>query len=528
MFALLVALAGSVVAAPASQAAGVGRIVVDPEHANGLIIDARGAAGLFQVTYDTSNNTVRFNYAGSWADTGPCTHEVTMFTDAAVCPGASVDWVSFLLSDGADDLEMRDICIPVTVAYLGNGDDWFTNLSQCSQPVQSAVLGGGGLDRIRLPAGDSSANGEDGNDQIYGGAGVDELSGGNGDDQIFGDAGNDTIRGDAGNDRLVGGNGNDVLNGGDGDDVFGGPGTEGIDPGNNDYIGGAGVDMADFVSQPSGMRISLDNVANDGAPGEAGNVRTDIEKVRGTGNDDVITGSPGNDYLEGSSGNDNIFGADGNDQVFGDSGNDTLSGGNGDDSLEGYSGDDVIDGGPGVDSIYGDYNKCDAYSCPGGSDKITARDGLADNVNCGPGADTVIADTVDVIAQDAFMQCESVDKVVVQPPPPPGGGTAPTVSIPATAVAKAGVRVALGCSASCSATAQALIAKKVMKKVRLKSTKVGAGKVTLTGPGLLVVKFGKKMRKRLHRLGKVKVTVKIAVTSGGTTTRSKRVVKVKF
>src|SRR4051812_19626892 len=47
-----------------------------------------------------------------------------------------------------------------------------------------------------------------------------------------------------------------------------------------------------------------------------------------------------------------------------------------------------------------------------GNDLIRARDGLADSVDCGVGADTAVVDAADVVA----ASCESVDRSAAEPP----------------------------------------------------------------------------------------------------------------
>ena len=80
-----------------------------------------------------------------------------------------------------------------------------------------------------------------------------------------------------------------------------------------------------------------------------------------------------------------------------------MSGGEGNDAVDGGPGDDVISGDQGSDSLSGD----------GGADRIAARDGRHDTVFCGPGADSVDADTFDTLAAD----CESVARTATQAPP---------------------------------------------------------------------------------------------------------------
>ena len=51
---------------------------------------------------------------------------------------------------------------------------------------------------------------------------------------------------------------------------------------------------------------------------------------------------------------------------------------------------------------------CIAYSCPSGRDDIRARDGEREEINCGPGTDTLEADAIDVIYDSVTLvdQCE--------------------------------------------------------------------------------------------------------------------------
>lgn len=101
-----------------------------------------------------------------------------------------------------------------------------------------------------------------------------------------------------------------------------------------------------------------------------------------------IVGTSKSDYLAGSGYDDAIYGL---------GGNDTLLGGQGDDSLYGGPGNDVLIGGPGADKLYGG----------AGSDTILAVDGERDIVDCGPGRDKAVVDTVDVVHKN----CEVVVRV---------------------------------------------------------------------------------------------------------------------
>ena len=83
------------------------------------------------------------------------------------------------------------------------------------------------------------------------------------------------------------------------------------------------------------------------------------DTVAGLGGDDLIDGANGNDVLDGGAGNDTIYG-----------------GGN----------DDTIVGGPGLDSLSGEGSASGLFISVAGNDRIDARDGVAEQLNCGAGS----------------------------------------------------------------------------------------------------------------------------------------------
>ena len=166
------------------------------------------------------------------------------------------------------------------------------------------------------------------------------VNAGSGDD-VVNTAGVDkptVLNGSGGNDTLTTGPASDALNGGDGNDL--------LDGGNgSDYLsGGAGQDRANYAARAAGVTVSLDNVANDGAPGENDDVRSDVEEIAGGSGDDVLTGNGSTNTLIGNGGDD---------QLYGGAGNDVLDGGSGADQLYGQAGNDLLDGGTGTDYLSG-------------------------------------------------------------------------------------------------------------------------------------------------------------------------------
>jgi Ca2+-binding RTX toxin-like protein len=215
---------------------------------------------------------------------------------------------------------------------------------------------------------------------VSGGEGNDNLQTGGGNDAVHGNAGADTLKGSAGSDSLFGDDNNDTMDGGSGGDSFN---------------GGGGFDTVTYAIRTAGVRVTLDNLANDGSPGqtaptaippEGDNVHTDVEHVIGGSGNDFMSAAPivtatgtvtpglvtfdgmgGNDSLTGSSAappvstvaaaavtfSSILNGGDGNDELNGGSRADQLNGGGGNDTLHGNGGNDRLNGGTGADNMFG-------------------------------------------------------------------------------------------------------------------------------------------------------------------------------
>jgi Ca2+-binding RTX toxin-like protein len=178
--------------------------------------------------------------------------------------------------------------------------------------------------------------GNGGNDVLAGGNGADSLYGGTGNDTLDGGSGDDAyLGGEEGSDRISGGAGDDTLDGGAGNDVLdGGAGRDGI-------RGGDGLDTVTYASASARVVLALDRSFASG--GEAANDTIDtVERVIGTGFNDVIRGNGEVNRLIGGNGNDTLQGMDGNDTLIGGAGRDALAGGLGDDVFDYAS---IADGG---------------------------------------------------------------------------------------------------------------------------------------------------------------------------------------
>lgn len=213
-----------------------------------------------------------------------------------------------------------------------------------------------GSSQADILIGDANANvinGGDGNDVVQGGSGGDTLHGGNGDDQLIGDnflaaTANSTTKmfGDGGDDTLSGSAGKDVMDGGTGSDW--------ADYTQQDFDLQLG-DQAHLGHNYAGVTVDLSTGTGHGGYAE-GDTYVNIENVRGTDGDDVITGDANDNILVGMDGNNVIHGGGGNDTLmgngllFGDDGNDTFN-------ASGW-GTTHYDGGAGTDTV--DYSQ-EAY-----------------------------------------------------------------------------------------------------------------------------------------------------------------------
>ena len=368
--------------------------------------------------------------------------------------------------------------------HLEDGDDG-VGFGSTIPAIAVEVYGGDGKDNLK---GYGATNA-----LLDGGAGNDVIKGWQTDETLRGGPGDDEIDGSGGNDRVEGGDGNDTLR----PDTYYGPG--------NDYVdGGAGFDLIDDYTIPDAdyhppVSLTMDGAANDGRPGEADNV-INVEKTESHVSGTLVGGDLDDDFRVFANldeGNSTMVGNGGNDKLIAGDYTDSLDGGAGNDMLNGGYGNDTITGGPGQDTIQGDATSTTcgywSYTCkiPFGNDVINARDGEADNVDCGVGTDQAIVDAIDVVAN-----CETTDAAAAPSPGAGPGAASPKFSH--RTIGKKKLTVTVPCAGAC----------KVSATLTVKGKKLATGRKTLlkAGDAKLTLKFAKPRRN-------VTATLKVTVES---------------
>ena len=217
----------------------------------------------------------------------------------------------------------------------------------------------------------------------------------------------------------------------------------------------------------------------------------------------------------------------GDDIVLTSVSDDVIDGGAGNDNLQGNRGNDTITGGPGRDTINGDTNSvCTSIVClPGASnDVIHARDGEVDQIACGFGSDSVVADSIDVVAGD----CEAVDRGSAPVPGGgsgggAGGGSATPVTLPKRLSLKAlrarGLKFEVACGGPCSISATLTASSSLGRKLGLsKASRVvarGTARASTAGTVPVTLQAGKRVRSKLKKVRTANFTLKTAVTTKG-------------
>jgi Ca2+-binding RTX toxin-like protein len=148
------------------------------------------------------------------------------------------------------------------------------------------------------------------------------------------------------------------LKGGAGNDRYVALATDA--PSRVDFAGGVGLDVANYGFATAGVHVSVDLEAGDGRPGDADRIRRDVEAVLGSQFADVLAGSPRTTQLAGLEGDDEITGG---------------------------TGEELLAGGP-------------------GNDRIHARDGASDTVDCG--GQSLDWAAVDIDAEASITGCAQI------------------------------------------------------------------------------------------------------------------------
>ncbi|MCC5669666.1 hypothetical protein LC653_39130 [Nostoc sp. CHAB 5784] len=173
--------------------------------------------------------------------------------------------------------------------------------------------------------------GNSGNNQIQGFGGADRIDGGAGfDTAVYLDASSavnvnlstGVVTGGSGGDtlisieRVIGSRFNDVLTGSNANESFlGGFGADNID-------GGGGIDTVEYGFV--GSRVVVDLASGFATGGAGTDFIFNVENVKGSIFDDILTGSSGANVLNGDNGNDALNGGVGADTLTGGGGRDTF------------------------------------------------------------------------------------------------------------------------------------------------------------------------------------------------------------
>jgi Ca2+-binding RTX toxin-like protein len=148
-----------------------------------------------------------------------------------------------------------------------------------------------------------------------------------------------------------------MFDGGGGNDFFEDDGFRSTDA----IKGGTGIDQVSYERATGAVVADIDNVADDGQPGENDMIRSDVENLYGSEFGDILVGTsfPGLEntanLIQGGGGIDYIEGLGGADSLHGDAGDDHIAGQDGADVMSGGYGSDWLWGGDGWDSADGTY-----------------------------------------------------------------------------------------------------------------------------------------------------------------------------
>jgi Ca2+-binding RTX toxin-like protein len=414
-------------------------------------------------------------FSGSYEAIAPC--EPYGLGDV-LCPDA--EYFTATLGGGTNDSYVLDAPLQYQSATVtaGNGGDFIEGTDPPEYkgefPDEDIFTGGTGNDRLV---------GGPGNDIIRGGPGEDIIDGRGGEDQLYGEGGNDQITG--------GPTGKSLEAGGEGTNKLGvvfnpeAPDWDSYDGGNETFDGEGGISTVSFYHAPGPVTANVNGLADSGVAGQQDTIEENIAEVDGSENDDTLTAGKAPVTLDGEGGNDTIYGGPGGDTLIGGGGNDTIH--------------TVGPAGVGPDSIYASGTGCSIYvSCPTGNTTIYANDGIQDQISCGPGADIVYADALDVVSTSPIFACPTVYRSATSGNPGsgssnPGGTVAGTSSIAQAATKGNSASLKIVCAGAATSACVDSLTLSVVETLR-------SGKV-------IAVAAKSKTKKRTVTLGHASVTL---------------------
>lgn len=314
-------------------------------------------------------------------------------TDLLVAMEGESLFIRFTL--GSDSIEITNYnageYYKIDEIKFADGTVWDSTYIQTLQlrglDVSQTIDGTETSDTIEALGGDDRVDGIGGDDTIDGGAGGDDITGGAGNDILAGGIGNDDLRGDTGNDvyRFGRGDGQDTIENydtySDGEDFDAVELGTGIAPEdvelvrNNSSLVIRVAGTADsltilyFFDRYTSSDYEIDEIRfTDGTVWTKAYIYELL--MRGTDEDQHITGTMGNDTIDAKGGDDRVEGMQGDD---------VLNGGDGVDDLRGGEGNDILIGGTSSDRMEGGYGN-DIYRLEAGfgSDHIFNQGGSSD------------------------------------------------------------------------------------------------------------------------------------------------------
>jgi hypothetical protein len=201
---------------------------------------------------------------------------------------------------------------------------------------------------------------------------------------------------------FTGGPGNDTMSGRAFAEIF----DEGVRANGHDTISSRYPwsnpwTWVDYGQRVRAVHADLDGNRDDGEEGERDLIGRGLTSIRGGEGADHLSGNGARNGLVGGGGSDVLIGGRAGDGLVATQAGpreagvgvsasptrDRLQGGPGEDLLEGSTGANELDGGPGADLILG----------LAGPDRIRARDGDVDRIECGTGPDRAWNDVIDFL-----------------------------------------------------------------------------------------------------------------------------------